>query len=352
MKPKLELIKIQQLPSGDALNIMAYRFKGDGTKKVYIQANIHGPEMIGILVAKKLIQYLKTNKTNFKELIIIPSCNPIGLNQQFIGQQTGYVNHLTGTNWNRTYKNLSGGETIKDGVTMKEFKKILSENLQKRKITETDTESQLALTLQELSLDSDIIIDLHTAWGTAPQYVYGYEDYIEDTKKFGIGNIILLDRQNFSGVFDESHLYPYFSNKDKIKDFKIPKSVFTLELGSDCSIEEKDIESGFEKLMSYLAHEKIVTFKNKTETKNQFDICDLNDFVYYNAPKGGLLVWKKDVNEHINKGDTICEIHELLSDNIMKVVATAPCKLIIKFNASAVHQGQKIAKVMTQMRRE
>ncbi len=347
MNQTTKLIKIQQLPSGDTLNIKAHKFTGNGTKKIYIQANIHGPEMVGILVAKKLIQYIKKHGGNFKELIIVPSCNPIGLNQQFIGQQTGYVNHITGTNWNRIYKNLCAGSEIKNGITMKEFKKILSKNIKIRKISETDTESQLALILQELSFDSDIIIDLHTAWGTAPQYVYSYEDYIENTKKFNIENIILLENENFSGVFDESHLYPYFANKNKIKDFKLPKQVFTLELGSDCTVNDKDVESGFYKLMSYLSSEKIVKNIDQNDIAvKKFDICELNNFIYYNAPKGGLLVWKKNENEHVKKGETICEIHEILSENVINVTATEPCKLIIKFNATAVHQGQKIAKVM------
>src|SRR3989338_4284393 len=244
MKAKTNLIKVQQLPSGDNLNIKVYKFAGKGKKKIYIQANIHGPEVVGILVAKKLVSHIQKYGGNFKEFIIVPSCNPIGFNQQFIGQQIGYVNQLTGTNWNRIYKNLGDNFKIKGQVSMAEFKNLLLKNLKDKKVKDTDTESQLALTLQELSFDADIVLDLHTAWGTAPQYVYSFSEYLESTKKFGISNVILLEKDTFSGVFDESHLYPYFANKTKIKNFKLPKQVFTLELGSDCSVEEKDVESG------------------------------------------------------------------------------------------------------------
>ena len=351
-KPNLksETIKVQSLPSGDTLNIRVFKFVGSGKNKVYVQANIHGPELTGVLVAKKLVEYVKSNGGNFSELIVVPSCNPMGLNSQFIGQQIGYVNQLTGKNWNRIYPDLSVGINQKK-ITLSKFKKELKANLKAKLSQAVDLETKLGLTLLNLSFNADIVLDLHTVWGKAPHYVYCYPEYLGQAKKFGIKNIFLLSENEFFGVFDEANLYPYLKFKSWIKDFRLPKQVYTVEFGSDCSLDEENIEKSWQELKCFLQVQAVLWGKTKLTSIN-YDICLNKNYVYYYAAAGGLLIWKKKPGEYISSGEVIGEIHSLDLSLPTKVIAKHHGKLMIQFNAVAVHQGQQTCKVMTEIKKE
>lgn len=354
MKYKKETISIQKLPSGDDLSIKVYKFYGKGKKKVYVQANIHGPELTGILVAKKLISYIKKNRGDFAEFIIVPSCNPMGLNSQFLSQQTGYVNQLTGKNWNRIYPDLSTGINFpeKGKISIGTYKKLLIKNLNKKLAICEDLETKLGLALLKLSFDADIVIDLHTAWGKAPHYIYAYPDQFEQVKHFKIGNVFLLDTHEFLGVFDEANLYPYFKLKDKISNFELPKQVFTLELGNDCSLEPENIDLGFEELKSYLNAQDVLPGSSTLNAPTNFDICLQKDYVYYFAPTGGLLIWTKAPGEYFKKGEILGSIYEIESEKATFVKGKHDGKMMIQFNAHAIHQGQQICKIMSDVRKE
>jgi predicted deacylase len=58
MNPITKLINLQTLASGDILQLKTYHFKGKtGTKKVYIQSNLHGGEIVGNAVIYELIKF-------------------------------------------------------------------------------------------------------------------------------------------------------------------------------------------------------------------------------------------------------------------------------------------------------
>ncbi len=351
MKSFVEKKVIQTLPSGDSLNIKVYRFYGKGTKTIYIQSNIHGPELTGIMVIKKLIKYFKSEEGNFKELILVPTANPIGLNSQFIGQQTGYVNHLTGKNWNRIYFDASKDIDLKEKTTLSIYSKKLKSELEKKFKSAEEIEDKLGLTLQLLSFDADILIDLHTSWGKAPHYIYCYQDQKEKAKQFGIENIFFLNEKAYEGVFDESVLFPFVKNKKKIKNFKLPKQVFTVEFGADCSLDKENINTSFLEVLSYLSSEKLIS-QSSEKKKQTFTISLNSGFNYYYAPHGGLLVWNIKPGEVFKKGQILCEIHSLQTETVTFVKAQTPGKLVIQFNSHAVHEGQKICKVMSNFKTE
>lgn len=349
MKFNKQTIPIQKLPSGDILSIGVYKFYGKGTKKIYIQANIHGPELTGILVAKGLVDFIKKNGGNFLEFIIVPSCNPMGLNSQFIGQQTGYINHLSGKNWNRVYADISKNVVLQKKPTLTGFEKALCASIESKLNSAENIEAKLGLTLQKLAFKSDIIIDLHTAWGKAPHYVYCYKEQLELAKKFNIKNIIFLEENTFEGVFDEANGYPYFQHKGLLKKPYLPKQIFTVELGSDCNLDPENIQLGLSEITSYLSGQGILNTKHNL-SKTSLSCCELKDFIYYHAPTGGLLIWTKKINEFFIKGEILGIIYEINSEKKVPVVAKHDGKMIIQFNIHAVHQGQQICKVMTNIK--
>lgn len=319
MKCQTNIIPIQQLPSGDWLTIRTYKFKGEGSKRVYIQANIHGPEVTGVIVAKQLIDWLGNHTLGVKEVVVIPSCNPMGLNAQIMGQQLGYINLLSGTNWNRIYPNITCKRDLHLGL--------------RRSLK---LEDRLGFKLMELSWDADIVIDLHTAWGKAPHYIYCYKEHLKEAKSFKVENIFILDESVFEGVFDEAH------NGIERKH----KQIFTLELGSDCSLENGDIKAGVGHVLSFFQDQKLISDVSEEVFKGGFDICQVKDYQYIYSPVGGFLVWKILPGEYFEKDQEIAHILSLNDLKTIPIKIGFAGKIIIQFNAKAVHQGQAIGKVM------
>jgi predicted deacylase len=55
--------------------------------KIYIQASLHADEIPGLLVINHLIKLLDKATQINAEIILVPFANPIGLNQQLLGNQ-------------------------------------------------------------------------------------------------------------------------------------------------------------------------------------------------------------------------------------------------------------------------
>ena len=85
MLPIISTIPLRQMASGDVLSLQVYKFIGQNPgKKVYIQSNLHGAEIVGNAVIHQLIEFLITlNNTDLiGEIWLLPVCNPMGTNQR------------------------------------------------------------------------------------------------------------------------------------------------------------------------------------------------------------------------------------------------------------------------------
>lgn len=59
MLPSISRIELQKLASGDIYYLQVYKFIGRNKgKKAYIQANLHGAEIVGNTVIYRLIDWL------------------------------------------------------------------------------------------------------------------------------------------------------------------------------------------------------------------------------------------------------------------------------------------------------
>ena len=58
MIPHISTIDLFKLASGDVLSLQVYKFRGTSGKKAYIQANLHGAEIVGNGVIQQLIEFL------------------------------------------------------------------------------------------------------------------------------------------------------------------------------------------------------------------------------------------------------------------------------------------------------
>jgi predicted deacylase len=106
MIPTIATIPLFQLASGEFLSLQVYKFIGAKSgKKVYIQSNLHGAEIVGNAVIYQIIDFLTTlnNTQIIGEIWLVPVCNPLAVNQRTHNFSTGRFNIYDSQNWNRIF---------------------------------------------------------------------------------------------------------------------------------------------------------------------------------------------------------------------------------------------------------
>lgn len=139
-------------------------------RKAYIQASLHADELPGMLVAHELRGLLESAELRNEipgEVVLVPVCNPIGLDQGLMHHQVGRFELLGMENFNRNYpdffqlikdrigSNLTQEAELNKALVRKAMHQVLDEQ-----VPGTELES-LRRSLMKLSCDADVVLDLH-----------------------------------------------------------------------------------------------------------------------------------------------------------------------------------------------
>lgn len=383
-----EDIPIRKLASGADLTIPVFRFEGEGDKKVYIQANIHGPEIAGIGAAYDLIRFLNEQETINGTITIVPSVNPVGLNSKINGAQVGYadLNETVVGNFNRIYQLLVTNETSSDDPDSPQ-KISLPEFVEQHKNSDNETIQaafvealgaaiddrweklgrnglrhglKLALTIQQLSYDANYLIDLHTA-SRAIYHLYTFPECQSAAALFDLHYLILLD-DSFNGVLDEAFLQPWlqlaavFKAAGRDIDFaSLDREAYTPEFGDGDTLDAEAMQQDARRIINYL-REKGILVGEGMKHSGDYLASHHKHYDRYYAPTGGLLLWHKNPGDRIEAGDllvTVVQSYELqtTSDAKTPVYASKDGILINKTSTQVVHEGMGLCSIMTELQK-
>jgi len=382
-----EDIPIRKLASGADLMMPVFRFEGDGDKKVYIQANIHGPEIAGIGAAYDLIRFLSEQEHINGSIIIVPSVNPVGLNTKVNGAQVGYadLNETVVGNFNRIYQLLVTNDApSSDDVDIPQ-KISLPEFVEQHKNSDVDTIKiafvealgaaidgrwehsgrngmrhglKLALTIQQLSYDANYLIDLHTA-ARAIYHLYTFPELQSAARWFDLHHLLLLG-DSFNGVLDEAFLLPWlwlaqaFKLAGRDLDFALfDREAYTPELGDSDTLDAETMQQDAGRIINYLRYKAILD-GDAIEHSGDYFASKHHHYDRYYAPTGGLLLWHKNPGDSIKVGDllvTVIQSYALQTSSEARtpVYASEAGILINKTSTHVVHEGMILCSVMTQI---
>jgi uncharacterized protein len=370
MLPNISTIELFKLASGDILSLQVYKFIGQQPgKKAYIQANLHGAEIVGNAVIQQLIEFLSTlNASQLQgEIWLVPVCNPLGVNQRSHFFSTGRFNSYDGKNWNRIFWDY---EREADGL--KEFAQsqidlepavIRSNYLAKiKEAWQQELESihqprsvpisrQYRASLQSLCLDADYVIDIHSSSNQAIDYTFGFQERIESAKYLLLEYGILMDEYD-GDAFDEAFLKPWLALERELawlgKNIQFDLESWTLELGAGMAMNLSSVTNGVKGIKNYLAYKQFLSL-SAIETANITLISKSKINSYY-APTGGMIQSRLSLKTKIKPGDII---YNLLSFNkqgktpeIISVCAeTAGIVFDISTN-QCVNQGEYVMDIL------
>jgi len=385
-------VRMRTLASGNELNIPVFRFRGDAGKKVYIQANIHGPEVAGIAALYRLVGLLAQEKAIHGEITVVPSINPVGFDQKYNGLQVGYAdpNEYVVGNFNRTYQLLVGSKPAGDeaidpddpkkviledfvaahlksdvATIQKDFRAELRAALEDLRAKKGRTGMryglQLALTAQEMSFDADYVVDLHTD-ARGLYYGYAYAENVESFRTFHMPLMIRLSPEDWDGVFDEAFMLPWIKLRRAFKKAgrdlpwaELDKVAITPELGNADEVNTQLAQEDAQRIMNFLRYKRVLDGE-PIAPKGEVLATEFKYRDHYYAPAGGLIFWHRKPGEMIKAGELMAtilrpgEVDAKGAAAEVEVRASEPGLLLVVARSHVAHQGIEICSILTHLK--
>ena len=299
LKFSSETIALHSTASGKTFEIDVWRYSHpDATKTVYLQAGIHGIELTGIPVVHEFMKEIEANQLAYN-FICVPLSNPMGLDSQIMGVQTGYNNLQTNQqncwNWNRI-------GNLKD---------------------EPSQEGHWIKTLLDLSSNADIVLDLHTAGIETVPHIYFHESEKEYVSGLGIPHLLSWEIPSYS-----------FSDTN----FQRGKVALTFELSSSRIVYDKCVKESLIYLKRFFGLLPKVDLSRIWETETQLK--------KWYSPAGGILCWHKEAGDSVKEGDVIATLYTRKES--MELESPYAGVILLKNPIHAPQERQELAKFLVE----
>ena len=375
MIPIILTIPLLQLASGDRLSLQVYKFVGANPgKKVYLQANLHGAEIVGNAVIHQLIEFLMTvNDTELAgEIWLVPVCNPLSTNQRSHYFSTGRFNAYDGKDWNRIFWDYEKeGEdlvafaksqiNLKPEIVRKNYLIRIQQSFEKllEKIQSPSGvpfNERYRYQMQSLSIDADYLIDLHSSTNQGLDYVYYFRDREASAKYFLLDQGILLD--NYDGdAFDEAFIKPWLALEDSFKqvgrEIRFDIEAWTLELGSGMQMKPDSVYKGVRGVKNYLVQKGVLSIPGLTlgaTASPEMTFASTSQIIKYYAPVGGMIQSRVQLGTVVKAGE---QLYKILSFNkagdlpTLIDVCAEQAGLVYDISTNqAVNEGEYVISVM------
>lgn len=329
MIPEIETITVREMASGDRTFIQVYKFKGlSASKKAYLQANLHGAEIVGNAIIHQLINFLSgLDKTQILgEIWLVPVCNPNSTNHRNHYFSTGRFNLSDGKDWNRIFWDYE-----KECTDLTEFAKSqlelevsqIQQNYLKR--IQTSFSRQLdkiqsspfvpyndyyRYQLQSLCLDANYLIDIHSSSNQAIDYLYCFSGREESAKGFLLDYGILMNEYD-GDSFDEAFFKPWLALERELanlgRNVQFDVESWTLECGGGMQMQPESVAKGLRGIQNYLAVKGILQLEEQTR-RQSIHLVPKNQLQRYYAPRGGMIQQRVPLGTVVQKGDRLYQI--------------------------------------------
>lgn len=375
MIPRIWTLPIAELASGDRLTVQVYQFFGSPPgKKAYIQANLHGAEIVGNAVIYQLIEFLSSLEEPQLEgeVWLVPACNPMGLNQRSHHFSTGRFNAYDGENWNRIFWDYEQqGQDIAEFASsqLNNDTRIIRDNY-RRKISETferllekiNSPSSVSLSeryryyLQSFCLDADYVIDIHSSTNQGLDYLYCFPGQEKSAKYFLLDRGIIFDKYD-GCAFDEAFLKPWLALENQLsalgKSIKFGLESWTLELGAGMQMNPDSVFRGVRGIKNYLVYQgmlKLPNFPLYQTLSHHLKLVPKSHLKKYYAPQGGTLQSRVQLGTVVETGQwlyqLLCFSKEGQFPKVLNICAERSGLVFDVSTNHALNQGEYILEIM------
>jgi uncharacterized protein len=337
MLPHIETIPQRHMASGDVLSFQVYKFIGARPgKKVYIQSNLHGAEIVGNAVIHQLIEFLLTvNDTEIAgQIWLVPVCNSMSTNQRSHYFASGRYCISEAKDWNRIFwdyekftNNLMEFAQSQIQLDLELVRKNYLDAIQQKftgLLENLNSSSSVPYTekfrykLQSLSIDADYLIDLHSHTTQGLNYVYYFRDREESAKYFLLPLGVLLNEYD-GNAFDEAFIKPWLALEKCFKELgretKFDVEAWTLELGTGMQMNPDSVEKGVRGIKNYLVRkgvlqtsDTVIKGERSQDISHKMSFSKRSQAKKYYAPTGGMIQSKVELGSPVKVGDLLYQI--------------------------------------------
>ncbi len=319
---------LQQLTTGAILPIHAYTFTGSTSgPTIYLQANLHGPEILGTAVLGKLITRLEEMNDIPGKVIIVPCANPIGVQAVAYNSHIGRWNLHNGINWNRIFT------THLEWKSLEEQKDYYQSELIQPNLS---IERKLAATLKLLSWEATHVIDIHTTGSENEPHLFTFEETNEIFSYLGAKVHLILTKEYASGAFDESHVIPFL---DTLPKDIIPK-VCTWEVHNHSQIDDSVVSERFHQLWNCLNN---IWGYEKNVNRHNPSVFPAKNATQLVASVAGYYSWQKQIGATVKTDEVYATVYQPWHNQTLSVKAEREFILVGKYGIGAIAEGEQIA---------
>jgi predicted deacylase len=313
---------------GARLELLSLHYGTPGVgPKATLQAALHADEVPGLLVAHHLrarLGELEAAGRIAGEVVLVPVANPIGLGQRVLQAVEGRFDLASGENFNRHYADLFDAVAARvDGqltfdathnvALVREALRTAAHALPARSTLES-----LRRTLLGLSIDADIVLDLHCD-SQAVLHLYTETSVwpqVEPLARLLGAEAALLAEVSGDHPFDEacSTIWPRLAARFG-PETPIPSActAVTVELRGEADVSHAHAARDAEALLEYLAWQGVIAGAPTELPPARCEATPLAGSIPVNAPHAGVVAYLLEPGARVAAGDRVADLVEPMS---------------------------------------
>jgi len=315
------------LPSmspGTGRSITWHRFGKAGARpKAYLQAAIHANELPGAMALHHLMPMLADADRHGRlrgEIVVVPAVNPIGLAQLAGNNHLGRYDFLGRENFNRNWPELSAAVAERVGTrlgrdTARNVALVRKAALAALRAMRPVNELQaLRVAVLKLSVDADIVLDLHCDAEAALHLFISRCDWPGPAQALAadIGAAATLYNEpfpealTFSGV--NGSLWARLARR--FPDARIPQACLsaTVEYRSQHEVSHALGRADAGNLYRFLVRRGVIAGRAGALPRLRAQATPMGGMDVGYAPRTGMLVYHLPKGSRVRKGMPVCEV--------------------------------------------
>ncbi len=299
----------------------------DAAKKVYLQAALHADEQPGILVLHHLLELLIAADAAGElraRFVLFPMVNPLGMGDIEFGRHQGRYNRASGVNHNRGWPDLHAaigervaGDLGDDAVAnVARVRAALAAWVAEQpQVTAFEQWRRVVLTE---ACDADYVFDVHCDDDSLVHIfsIPQLADTMQRLANWTGAAATLLAEDSGGASFDEiwPGLWLKLARAHPDKPLPLPVTSCTLEFRGQGDTFDALNRADAEHLYGYFQQEGLIDGPPIGQPGRAPAPSDLRATEYLRAPNAGLLVYRVELGDQVQRGDVVAELLALDGD--------------------------------------
>lgn len=278
--------------------LTVHRFRGHDpdAPKAYLQAALHASELPGTAALHYLLPMLVAAEAEGRlagSVTVVPHANPIGAGQHLNGAPQGRFDLFSRVNFNRAFPLIDTPDPA----------------LLAAAGSPLPADRRLKARLLALSLDHDIVLDLHCD-DQSPSYLYIqaplWPAMADLAAALGSEAVVVWDESS-DGAFDEAALRPYAATLDA--DALARRAVSTVEFRGEAEVSPESARADARGLYAFLAGRGVLA-DDRLDPPAPFagPAVPIENVEMVKAPAGGAILYHVAPGDSVRSGDLLAEI--------------------------------------------